>query len=143
MARRASIMSSVSDGSVVASGSSEGTDTTVRVFREIATLVSTSSPCEETLKGCSRGSWGLPRIFSIPIARTILPAMSQRKRWTSPRARRRSAVGRPFSGASTVSSVVILRSERKRRKAWAPWASSNPFMQKYWSAVSESITIRL
>ncbi len=143
MARRASIMSSVSEGCSTSSGSSEGTGTTVWVSREMATDVSTSIPWAESRKGWSRGSWGLPRIFSIPTARTTRPEMSHRKRCTSPRASSRSAVGRSESAVSTVSSEVILRSERNRRNACAPWASSNPFMQKYWSAVMESMTIRL
>lgn len=44
---------------------------------------------------------------------------------------------------STVRRVVILSSDRNRRKTWAPVISSNPRMQKYCRAVSESMTMRL
>jgi len=52
----------------------------------------------------------------------------------------RSAESASSCADSTVRRVVTPRSVRNRRNDWAPWASSIPFMQKYWSAVSESIT---
>ncbi len=101
-----------------------------------------SSPWGPMRYGCRRTSCELPRNFSTPTARTVAPSSSQRKSRISPRARLRSADSTSSNGDSTVSNEVVRRFERKRRNAWAPDIGSIPFMQKYWSAVSESITTR-